>query len=809
MKKLLVIALAAFAMVACVNEEVTELPQGDAITFESAFIDNATRAAVDPSTTTATLDGFNVWGFVKEYDGEIFNGTEVEKVGGVWGYEGTQYWVPNQPYYFAALAPMNGSWTVAKATGEDAKKGLGTVSFTNNAGTEDLLYAKTMMTSKDLNEPNGAVKFQFQHLLSKVKFTFKNGFPTSTASIKVTNVKMTAPAEAKINLAQDNYAKAWTDHANTTTLEFGNVEIEKLANTQSAEVANERLTIPAAASQSYKITFDVELFMGAQSVYTVTKTSTVTGYELEMGKAYNFTAEINPDNLDLEDIVFAVESVEGWVSGSDVPAVPVALVNGKNYGTFAEAWDAAVAGGYELKLVENVTLDADNTITLAEGATATLDLNGKTLSLVSNDDTEVTRAAKSGNRVGFDVRGTMTVKNGTVVYKHEGTDMGWGAMVEPFYVGFNGTLNVESATIENLGGSAMAYAVDLVNASAPNGATLNVNNSTLKSSYIAVRVFNNSKTGVNHVNIYDSTLAGKFCFWVHMYAAAGDSYGTDATLDLDILNGTNTFSYTGKAPILYGFANTIYLSESGIPLVDSTETFNEAISEAKDGDVVVLTEGEYTMPSINNKEVTIKGDESVVVTVTSPAMYGADVNFEGVTIKGSGYNTGVQHVNTVTYNGVKVVGAMCLYGEKVVFNNCSFELSGDYIWCYGAKEVEFNNCVFDTTGKALLVYNEGAGANKVTVKDCVFNASAGAKAYAIANQNCAAIEIDNFQSSGVGAAHKVITSGNTYSENFSGEWRIKNHVAGNPINVNGVDYTQIAVDGKLMTIDANRNVTIL
>jgi hypothetical protein len=107
-----------------------------------------------------------------------------------------------------------------------------------------------------------------------------------------------------------------------------------------------------------------------------------------------------------------------------------------------------------------------------------------------------------------------------------------------------------------------------------------------------------------------------------------------------------------------------------------------------------------------------------------------------------------------------------------------------------------------------LIYNEGAGANTVTVEGCTFNASAGAKAGAIANQNCAAIELDNFQSSGVGAAHKLTTANNTFDANFSGEWRIKNYVAGNVINVNGVDYTQIAVDGKLMTIDANKNVTI-
>ncbi|MBO7236121.1 MAG: hypothetical protein J6V05_06000, partial [Alistipes sp.] len=121
----------------------------------------------------------------------------------------------------------------------------------------------------------------------------------------------------------------------------------------------------------------------------------------------------------------------------------------------------------------------------------------------------------------------------------------------------------------------------------------------------------------------------------------------------------------------------------------------------------------------------------------------------------------------------------------------------------------FNNCVFNTVGKAILVYNEGAGATKVTVEGCTFNATAGAKAGAIANQNCAAIEIDNFQSSGVGVAHNITASNNTVGENFSGVWRIKNYVAGEAITVNGTAYTQIAIDGKLMTIDASKNVTVL
>ena len=226
---------------------------------------------------------------------------------------------------------------------------------------------------------------------------------------------------------------------------------------------------------------------------------------------------------------------------------------------------------------------------------------------------------------------------------------------------------------------------------------------------------------------------------------------------------------------------------------------------------VTLGAGSYNLPSVGDGDVAINGTKDVVITITKPNYSGSDLTLNGVTVQGSGYSTGVQHVNTVTYNDVKVIGEMCLYGEKVVFNGCTFELaSGQYIWTYGAKEVEFIGCTFNTAGKAILVYNEGAGASKVTVKGCTFNATASAKAGAIANQNCAAIEIDNFQSLGVGAAHEVITENNTnISENFSGEWRIKNFVAGNPVTVNGVEYTQIALNGKLMTIDADKNVTVL
>lgn len=276
---------------------------------------------------------------------------------------------------------------------------------------------------------------------------------------------------------------------------------------------------------------------------------------------------------------------------------------------------------------------------------------------------------------------------------------------------------------------------------------------------------------------------------------AGVIAGRNATTNLTDLSAINTAEAAVNVEIKS--AKTVTAGDN--------EALKDIVAESGKAAVVELPDGAYTLPSVSNKDVFISGSEDVVVTVNKPNLSGADLTLTGVTVKGSGYATGVQHVNTVTYNDVKIVGEMCLYGEKVVFNNCTFELSNQYIWTYGADKVEFNGCVFNTNGKAILVYNEGAGACDVKVDGCTFNATAGAKAGAIANQNCAAIEIDNY----MGMAHKVTASNNTYSENFSGEWRIKNFVAGNAVTVNGVEYTSIALDGKLMTIDTDKNVTVI
>ena len=350
MKKILVSALAAMSLVACMQEEIVTMSQSDAITFQGAYVENATRAAADPSTTTASISAFDVWAFMNESDGTVLVDEDVQKAGGTWGYANTQYWTPLNKYYFAALAPMNSAnVTETIASGEAAKLGLGTIAFTNVDGSEDLLYAATMVETpryEDLKLNNmPPVKFEFSHLLSKVKFTFANTFRTENAYIVVRDIQMVAPKAGTIDLAVENWwdnDQDWVLGTETVDLAFG--DVAKLGMGERDECATERLTIPAEADQVYNITFKVDLYMGEQLAYTFDKTSTVTGVALEMGKAYNFKAEINADNFELPEIEFDV-TVKEWDQWYDVEHPIVATFEGAPYTSLQDAIDAAVNGG--------------------------------------------------------------------------------------------------------------------------------------------------------------------------------------------------------------------------------------------------------------------------------------------------------------------------------------------------------------------------------------------------------------------------------------------------------------------------------
>ena len=320
MKKLLFVALAAVGLTACVqNEELAVSKPTAAISFADSYVSNTSRAE-SPVITTANLAGFDVWAFMDEVGGTVLTDEDVVKsTSGAWGYSNIQYWFPQHTYYFAALAPMNSAnVTETLATGAEAKLGLGEIAFTNVDGTEDLLYAKKSVETPGIVEltNNGmeAVKMQFQHLLSKVRFTFNNGFLTPGIKVVVTDVKMTAPKSGTINLAQATYNDQWVLGSEALTLEFG--DVAELDATQSGVAANERFSIPATDAYQYNVTFHVVVWNGTVKAYELDKEAVIEGHALEMGKAYNFTAILDHASLNLHKIEFTAE-VDEWVDANN------------------------------------------------------------------------------------------------------------------------------------------------------------------------------------------------------------------------------------------------------------------------------------------------------------------------------------------------------------------------------------------------------------------------------------------------------------------------------------------------------------
>ena len=334
MKKLFVALLAVAGLTACFNEEVVRVQDPTAISFEANWVENATRAdvAVDPSTTTESLTGFNVWGFMDYVTGKVFEAEDVTGSKGNFTYNNIAYWLPGHTYYFAALAPMD-SKNVEVDTTYANELGLGVVNFTNVDGTEDLIYAANKEVAPALGEAK-TVKFTFSHLLSKVKFTFTNGFTNPNMYIDVKNVRIVnAPAQANVVLNKDWWsANPWTDYVGTTELAFGDA-CDKTAISETQVAANERLTIPASADFKYEVKFDVVLYVGGVEAYKGTKTSYVQGVALELGKAYNFSATLNASNFteegkELMPIVFDVEKVNNWVDAGEQTTVLPSNISG-------------------------------------------------------------------------------------------------------------------------------------------------------------------------------------------------------------------------------------------------------------------------------------------------------------------------------------------------------------------------------------------------------------------------------------------------------------------------------------------------
>lgn len=316
MKRFLFLGIAATAMLAsCTNDETVEMNPQNAIGFET-FVDKSTRAATD--VTTDNLTAFWVYGWrTKDTTTEqIFNAQEVTANEGVCTYSPLQYWVGGYKYNFEAVAPQSDNNSVTF----NAANGASTITFVSNSET-DLIYAtgsKDLTTTTNLTTTPGVVGLEFNHLLSRVKFSFVNGFPAnSDVKLTVTNVKIDNAGTTAICTPS---TKTWAAATSFSDVNFASTAVANIAGTKSAETEHKYL-IPADI-KAYTVSFTVKMTQGSVSdTFNHTVTLSTNELVLEAGKSYDLTATLDAQNIDPDGNLFPIEftaTVTSWEEFTNV-----------------------------------------------------------------------------------------------------------------------------------------------------------------------------------------------------------------------------------------------------------------------------------------------------------------------------------------------------------------------------------------------------------------------------------------------------------------------------------------------------------
>lgn len=272
--------------------------------------------------------------------------------------------------------------------------------------------------------------------------------------------------------------------------------------------------------------------------------------------------------------------------------------------------------------------------------------------------------------------------------------------------------------------------------------------------------------------------------------------------------------------------NDATMTVDGAYYVTTAKAFTSALASGDDVNII-LADGKYeNVLTANGKTINVVGEneDGAEIALTNAVgsshdhlgLGGCTVTLENVkaTFEDGAYYAAYINRPTMTYKNCTLIGQQYIYGNTS-FINCVFDNDDDaavtvgrYTYVYDG-DVVVDNCDFYTQGHALIMYsdNGGSGDQTLTVRNSRFHGGQGRTAWAVANQNTAAIEIDG----SCGANYTLILEGtNTFDGGFSGLWRIKAMKDIVTTKVNGVEYVggtdTVYKDGVEYYKDANRNV---
>lgn len=359
-------ASATLMLASCTQNEVVEMPATRAIGF-GTYVGNTSRAVSETTdkflqnNTETGGKGFYVFGsymdgtdLVPVFDGKSSQShVTFDRV--AWGYEPINYWLFDKTYKFAAYGPAAA-----------LNKGEASFNYLNNAltiknfsseGKLDLVVAEadkegyTVATPAEGVDANvSTVQFKFFHALSKVRFTFVNGWRNHVrlivSNVKISGVKNTGTlttsgslADAAVGngiswaLGTDTKEYTWADtfesNVFTQNSNFDYTENETTGDiTATPNARYEYFLMPQdIPADAIELTLTCKVINSAgqgpdlgNGTNEATVTITIPNDQVskwEAGKAYNYTLTLDGKFFGLLPIQFDNITVNDWTNYQD------------------------------------------------------------------------------------------------------------------------------------------------------------------------------------------------------------------------------------------------------------------------------------------------------------------------------------------------------------------------------------------------------------------------------------------------------------------------------------------------------------
>ena len=353
MKKLMILAVAAIALVACSRTFEHHATEGAAIGFNT-WAEHMTKARAQGASAFTNGDSFVVEGFktVSSNDVNVFDNVTVSTTdGSTWTYTNTRYWDSNASSYtfFAVSSPT----TTIEFEGDGT---INATAVTFSGKNNDILLANSVDVAPANFKSDVPVAFTFKHLGALVDLKVKKTTALDDATVEITAISIEG-VDDEATVAVSGYT------SNVPTVAWGS-----LANEDSSTYTNASgvtsVTLPNDVSSASADALITSLIVIPQSLSAATKlvkiSYTITDNANNVNTFNNKTVALNA--FDLTDYPTddnagtagnqyneGTQMASSWVAGTHYIYTLTIDANAINFtGTITDWTDPATSGYYYL-----------------------------------------------------------------------------------------------------------------------------------------------------------------------------------------------------------------------------------------------------------------------------------------------------------------------------------------------------------------------------------------------------------------------------------------------------------------------------